>query len=1224
MLILEVSDFKDPQHWRWVLKDESGRFLQDQEVCLDPADPNYVALQDLQTYLDSYSSPDKRVTDQLELLDEMSAWIGSQLLGKITDRLAQYRTPIMVRVLTPAEASGIAYFPLELARVGDRPLALQDISLVFETADSEPIEKETIGEKLRILAIFSLPTDVSALALRRERYTLMRLIGRIAQTHNLAIEMRVLQYGVTRDNLREALEEGDGWDMIHLSGHGKEATVILEKPDGTKDHVNSKDLADLLSLSRGKLKFVALSSCLSAAATLEESLKWLKLWKPEMAQETSSPVESDGDPMPALARQLVESTDCAVLAMRYTVGDEFAVTLAKELYERLLGKGQTLPRALQLSLRVALSGDHGAASPPLCIATPALFGRRAAELIIKPPRAQKGEFKMPKIGLAYFPPEPVRFVGRSGPLVRASSALAPDSDKRGVLFYGMAGAGKTACALELAYHHYRSRRFQGFVCYKAPDEGKDIDRAMLDLADAMEKQLNGFKMIYVVDDPEAFKKFLPILKQFLANNSILIVLDNLESLLTNQGNWRDERWKLLINALLEHNGYSRVILTSRRLPKNLVDEKLIVEPIHSLSLNEAVILSREMTNLGKMLTGRSTVTPEKGRELVTRTLELVQGHPKLIELADAQAADPAALEKYLDSAFEAWNEEKNLLDRFFLEGESARTAEEFLEVLSRWTQDVSRSLSPASRTLFQFLCALEDVDRLELIAKQVWPKLWKNLGFCEEAPGLEQTMSSIKSAALMDHRALGDEILYLIHPGVAQAILEELDDKFLAAVDVEMTAFLLSLFQAAWGGKVEGADEYIVMIGRRSVPYLIRQKMWSIASAILGQAIYRDSSPDLAASILPMLKYIAKNIRENDSKLLVSEHIAHALLNAGRWQESEETTRSLISRHLALGDLKGALRGSGCLFNLLYQTGRSEEALVLAEKMKGYVHQAKLGPWTQLMVEGERLQALSSKGEYDKILDTVADLREKMRHMPEASNQEEMVDTSAAKFAILDAGRTAAVLSRKNELGLELNTEIANIYRSKGATELELARHSFNGFYPLLYLERYDEAEKILISCRQLFERKRSIQELGSVFTALAELKARLGQIDLAIRFEEVSLRYSYLFGDPIKISSSHHNLALYMSLSKSKSSVDHELTAACISFQIYSGLLASSLERLALDLNRFGPDALPKTFDQLCDRVEKVDGVRFRELWTRLPKRTKDSDQLIKNIVDMAFHTEK
>ena len=50
---------------------------------------------------------------------------------------------------------------------------------------------------------------------------------------------------------------------IHPSGHGERATVILEKPDGSMDPISSKDLADLLSLVRGRLKFVTLSSCLS-------------------------------------------------------------------------------------------------------------------------------------------------------------------------------------------------------------------------------------------------------------------------------------------------------------------------------------------------------------------------------------------------------------------------------------------------------------------------------------------------------------------------------------------------------------------------------------------------------------------------------------------------------------------------------------------------------------------------------------------------------------------------------------------------------------------------------------------------------------------------------------------------------------------------------------------------------------------------------------------------
>ncbi len=40
-LILEATDFRDPQHWRWVLKNSQGKFLADFKVVLNSNDPNY-------------------------------------------------------------------------------------------------------------------------------------------------------------------------------------------------------------------------------------------------------------------------------------------------------------------------------------------------------------------------------------------------------------------------------------------------------------------------------------------------------------------------------------------------------------------------------------------------------------------------------------------------------------------------------------------------------------------------------------------------------------------------------------------------------------------------------------------------------------------------------------------------------------------------------------------------------------------------------------------------------------------------------------------------------------------------------------------------------------------------------------------------------------------------------------------------------------------------------
>jgi hypothetical protein len=269
-----------------------------------------------------------------------------------------------------------------MAIVGGKPLALRNVSLVYEITGEKPkIKTMPVQDRLRMLAVFSLPTDASSLSLRRERYQLMKLIRDLAQSYGFAIEMRVLQYGTTRESLQEALEEGEGWDLIHFSGHGDKAMLILEKPDGSHDKVSSEELSELLSLASGRLKLVTLSACLSAAATIQETLEWLKI--PVAQTEEAPACSKPGDtPMPALAVELMAKLDCAVLAMRYPVGDEFAIGLASELYRQMLEKGNTLPRSLQLSMQKALKDGYNAATPPLSLATPALFGSRSAEMVI--------------------------------------------------------------------------------------------------------------------------------------------------------------------------------------------------------------------------------------------------------------------------------------------------------------------------------------------------------------------------------------------------------------------------------------------------------------------------------------------------------------------------------------------------------------------------------------------------------------------------------------------------------------------------------------------------------------------------------------------------------------------------------------------------------------------------------------------------------------------------
>ena len=89
-------------------------------------------------------------------------------------------------------------------------------------------------DQLRVLGLFSLPEGGQPLSLRRERQALMTLVQGIA-TAGMAADVRVLQYGVTRDLLRDILADAAGWDIIHISGHGAPGELLLETADGQPD-----------------------------------------------------------------------------------------------------------------------------------------------------------------------------------------------------------------------------------------------------------------------------------------------------------------------------------------------------------------------------------------------------------------------------------------------------------------------------------------------------------------------------------------------------------------------------------------------------------------------------------------------------------------------------------------------------------------------------------------------------------------------------------------------------------------------------------------------------------------------------------------------------------------------------------------------------------------------------------------------------------------------------
>ncbi len=137
--------------------------------------------------------------------------------------------------------------PFEAALAGDKALPFSGITLVFEVT-GDPIKPVAVGvnQDLRVLAVFSLPTAQSPLNLRSERQALRRLVRELSGGgKQAALEFRYLQYGATRDTLRDVLEDGDGWDIVHFSGHGMPGRLVLEKRDGSPDTIDAQTLAEI-------------------------------------------------------------------------------------------------------------------------------------------------------------------------------------------------------------------------------------------------------------------------------------------------------------------------------------------------------------------------------------------------------------------------------------------------------------------------------------------------------------------------------------------------------------------------------------------------------------------------------------------------------------------------------------------------------------------------------------------------------------------------------------------------------------------------------------------------------------------------------------------------------------------------------------------------------------------------------------------------------------------
>jgi tetratricopeptide (TPR) repeat protein len=229
-----------------------------------------------------------------------------------------------------------------------------------------------------------------------------------------------------------------------------------------------------------------------------------------------------------------------------------------------------------------------------------------------------------------------------------------------------------------------------------------------------------------------------------------------------------------------------------------------------------------------------------------------------------------------------------------------------------------------------------------------------------------------------------------------------------------------------------------------------------------------------------------------------------------------------------------------------------------------------------------------------------------MRTLPDPAGTNETVAIWNVRETLLDTGRSAALRLDEWQQALDFSREAQQSKKERGVPLLELASTAFNDHRPLCRLNRYAEAIELLRACRDVFERENSIEMLGKVFSALANLEDDLGRSVPAQQFEKTALRYKYAQSDPRGANISHFNLSNYITKGQGelREVLGHRTAAVLIAIATQSGDAAGDLAALARNLRDAGPEgraALPVDFAALCAGVESVEGVRFREMIERL-----------------------
>ena len=593
------------------------------------------------------------------------------------------------------------------------------------------------------------------------------------------------------------------------------------------------------------------------------------------------------------------------------------------------------------------------------------------------------------------------------------------------------------------------------------------------------------------------------------------------------------------------------------------------------------------------------IRSHEARRLARRTLEAAKGHPKLLELAEGQAANPNLLSKLISTGC--------LLDA------------DYTETLAAWTRAVTKTLSPSDRDLFWFLCCLEESDRERIILNDNWAGLWQRLGMAGYPPDIDQALSVLAARGLVTY-GRGRES-YEIHPEVASTGRASADKFFWDVVDEQVTAWWSHVYVQAFGSAREhgGDTELLVRAGLATVTYLVRQQQWDDAGSMLEGAFGVDPSRARAAAVLPAIQQIASH-DPNWSGLLAW------ILSEIDSSVGEDHLRADLYDALATDNYKRASSAAERLSSIYLNSGRLGDARRILEQKATYTRRAGFGPWSQLGDRAGLLQVEIKAGRYRYVFDQVKGLLGHMEALPKVVDPlSEERDPASTRELVFNAGREAALRLGEWNDALSLNAVMIAGMRDRNEPATAVARARFNDYGPLLRTRRMDKAFEILLECLHVFREANDVAGIGNTFSALAQVENERGHGDAAIQMQRDALRYKYIAGDVFSIAISYHNLGDYLILYARQPipALACHLAAALID-TLTGNSSSTSVNAVAMDIYLFGSEVVPPVnMDELHRNMGEIPGTDLAGLIAQFSLDPDVGEQTLRNVVAKARELE-